>query len=92
MEELLKKWDEIKLSIQKEHALTDISFKTWLQPLSIHEMTEDTITILIPSDKAQSINYISTKYYLPIKVSIAEALHKEYEIKFILEKDLNSGI
>lgn len=92
MEELLSKWDEIKLSIQKEHALTDISFRTWLQPLSIHEMTEDTITILIPSDKAQSVNYISTKYYLPIKVSIAEALNKEYEIKFILQKDINSGI
>ncbi len=91
MEELLSKWDDIKISIQKEHALTDISFKTWLQPLSIHEMTNDTITILIPSDKAQSINYISTKYYLPIKVSIAEALHKEYEIKFILEKDLDPG-
>ena len=90
MEELLSKWDEIKLSIQKEHGLTDISFKTWLQPLSIHEMDDDTITILIPSDKAQSINYISSKYLLPIKVSIAEALHKEYEIKFILEKDIHT--
>lgn len=92
MEELLSKWDDIKLSIQKEHALSDISFKTWVQPLSIHEMTDDIITILIPSDKAQSINYISTKYYLPIKVSIAEALHKEYEIKFILEKDIDQSI
>ncbi len=91
MEELIKKWDEIKLSIQEEHRLSDISFKTWVQPLDIYEVNNDTITILIPSDKAQSINYIRTKYYLPIKVSIAEALHKEYEIDFILEKDINTS-
>ncbi len=88
MEELLSKWDDIKLSIQKEYSLTDISFKTWIQPLDIYEMSDDTITILIPSDKAQSINYISNKYYNPIRVSISEALHRELEIKFILEKDI----
>ena len=94
MEELINKWEEIKTSIQKEYSLTDISFKTWIQPLDIYEVKDDTVTILIPSDKAQSINYISNKYYLPIKVSISEALKKECDIKFVLEKDIdiNSGI
>ena len=88
MEELINKWEEIKASIQKEYSLSDISFKTWILPLDIYEVNDDVITILIPSDKAQSINYISNKYYLPIKVSISEALHKECDIKFILEKDI----
>ncbi|MBR5406945.1 MAG: chromosomal replication initiator protein DnaA [Lachnospiraceae bacterium] len=94
MEELINKWEEIKTSIQKEYSLTDISFKTWIQPLDIYEVKDDTVTILIPSDKAQSINYISNKYYLPIKVSISEALKKECDVKFVLEKDIdiNSGI
>ena len=76
MEELIKKWNEIKLSIQKEYSLTDISFKTWIQPLDIYELKDNVVTILIPSDKTQSYNYISSKYINPIKVSIAEALHK----------------
>lgn len=88
MKELLNKWEEIKLSIQKEYFLTDISFKTWIKPLEIYEVNDDIITIIIPSDKAQSINYISNKYYNPIKVSISEAIHKECDIKFILEKDI----
>ncbi len=92
MEELIKKWNEIKLSIQKEFSLTDISFKTWIQPLDIYDMKDNVITILIPSDKTQFHNYISSKYLNPIKVSIAEALNKEYEIKFILEKDISSNI
>ncbi|MCR5358094.1 MAG: chromosomal replication initiator protein DnaA [Lachnospiraceae bacterium] len=94
MEKLMNKWEEIKSSIQKEYSLSDISFKTWIQPLDIYEVKDDTITILIPSDKAQSINYISNKYYLPIKVSISEALKKECDIKFVLEKDIynNSNI
>lgn len=91
MEELLNKWDDIKSSIQKEYSLSDISFKTWIQPLDIYEVNDDVITILIPSDKAQSINYISNKYYLPIKVSISEAIHKECDIKFILEKDIHDN-
>ncbi|MCR5509119.1 MAG: chromosomal replication initiator protein DnaA [Lachnospiraceae bacterium] len=88
MEELISKWEEIKLLIQKEYSLSDISFKTWIQPLDIYEVNDDVITIMIPSDKAQSINYISNKYYHPIKVSISETLHKECEVKFILEKDI----
>ncbi len=94
MEELMNKWEEIKSFIQKEYSLTDISFKTWIQPLDIYEVKDDIVTILIPSDKAQSINYISNKYYHPIKVSISEALKRECDIRFVLEKDIfnNPGI
>ena len=68
MNELISKWDDIKASIRREYLLTDISYKTWIKPLEIYEVNEDIVTILIPSDKARSADYIKNKYYWPIQV------------------------
>ncbi|MBQ1526283.1 MAG: chromosomal replication initiator protein DnaA [Lachnospiraceae bacterium] len=89
MDELTNKWDDIKESIRKEHSLTDISYETWIIPLKLYGIENNTVIILIPSDQAQSVNYISNKYLLPFKVAISEALGKTYDVNFILEKDIN---
>ena len=39
--------------------------------------------ILVPSEQ-MTLSYISKKYYLPLKVAIAEIIGTEYEIQFIL--------
>ena len=90
MEELLAKWDEIKEAIRNEYRLTDVSYKTWIVPLKLYNVEKDKIIILIPFEQAQSINYISNKYYFPFKVTIEETVNKEYEIEFILEKDIKN--
>lgn len=92
MENLVSQWEEIKEYIRNEHELSDVSFNTWIAPLKIHNVDENTVTISIPFDQSQSKNYISKKYYLPIKVAIAEYTNKDYEIEFVLEKDADNGI
>ncbi len=90
MEEILAKWDEIKELVRKEHGLADILYKTWIMPLQVCSVDHDKITILIPSDQAHFLNYINERYYLPIRVAIAETMQKEYDVEFILEKDLEN--
>ena len=87
MENINNKWEDIKEYIKQEYQLSDIRYNTWIKPLKIHSIEGDKVIIVIPFDQSHSINYISSKYYLPIKVSIAEIIGKEYEIEFILEKD-----
>ncbi len=87
--ELIKKWDEIKESIRKEHGLTNISYETWIIPLKLHGIEDDTVIIIVPSDQAQSVSYISNKYSLPFKVAITEALNHTCDVRFILEKDIS---
>ena len=33
-----EKWDEILLTVKREHELTDISFNTWLKPLTVYQV------------------------------------------------------
>ena len=83
MDILKEKWDQILQTVKVEHELSDISFKTWLQPLQLHEITDTTVTILVPNEQ-MAIDYISKKYTFPPKVAIAECTGKEYNIEFIL--------
>lgn len=87
MSSIREKWEEIKETVRKEYELTDVSFDTWVKPLQFHEFNGDTAIIIIPSDQAHALNYISSKYKNFFKVIISEMLDRTYDISFILEKD-----
>jgi chromosomal replication initiator protein len=50
MDLLKEKWEEILYLVKVEHELSDISFKTWLKPLQIQDVSDHTVTILVPSE------------------------------------------
>jgi chromosomal replication initiator protein len=81
---IIEKWKEILDTVKKEHELSDVSFKTWLLPLTIHSVENNVAYILVPSDQQMGLNYISKKYTLPIQVAIAEVTGLDCEIEFIL--------
>ncbi|MCC8101249.1 MAG: chromosomal replication initiator protein DnaA [Clostridiales bacterium] len=94
MDLLREKWKDILLTVKEEHELSDIAFKTWLQPLLIHAVTDHTITILVPSGQV-GVDYITKKYTFPLKVAIAEYTGKEYDLRFILPEQAeqsNDGV
>jgi len=80
-------WEMIKETLRTEYDLSDISYKTWIQPLSFHSVNDDVVTIMIPSDQAHSLKYISSKYKSFFQVTISEMMDHTYDISFILEKD-----
>ena len=86
MDYLLEHWDDILSIVKSEHDITDVSFKTWLKPLTIHSIFGNTLRILVPTDQmgSMAVDYISKKYYFPLKVAIAEFTGNEYEIEFLL--------
>lgn len=89
MDLILEKWDEILETLRKEHELSDVSFKTWLQPLKVHAVENETVTVLVPTEQ-MGLNYISKKYLLPLKVAISEVTGHDYEIDFILPEQAKS--
>ncbi len=78
-----EKWLEIIEHLRVEHELSNVSFTTWIQPLKVYDVIDDTVFILVNMNS--SVEYIEKKYLLPLKVCIAEITGVEYEVKFISE-------
>lgn len=87
MDSIRENWDLIKDTLRKEYELSDISFSTWIAPLAFYEVKDNVVIIMIPSDQAHALNYISSKYRSFFQVTISEMMNHTYDITFILETD-----
>lgn len=92
MDFIKENWELIKETIRTEYDLSEISYKTWIKPLSFHSENDDVVTIMIPSDQAHSLKYISSKYRSFFQVTISEMMDHTYDISFILEKDAENDL
>ncbi|MDE7062490.1 MAG: chromosomal replication initiator protein DnaA [Lachnospiraceae bacterium] len=89
MEHIVEKWEQILQTVKEEHELTDVSFNTWLKPLKVFSLNNNTLYILVP-DEQMGLNYITKKYTLPIKVAVAEIIGEDYDIEFVLPEQAKS--
>ena len=87
-QKLKANWDLIKKQIRIESGITDISFRTWIDPLTVYDVQGNTVMILIPQDNPVALQYISKNYMDFFKVTISEFLEEMMEISFILNKDV----
>ena len=87
MDNLIQNWETIKENLKNDYDISDIAFKTWISPLQIHEIKEDTLIII--SSLQGSIDIIKKKYEIPLSVVITEFTGKEYTLKFIYPDDID---
>ena len=87
MDEIKENWLTVKETIRREYNISDISYQTWVAPLEFYNIVDDVVSIIIPSDQAHALNYISSKYKSFFQVTLTEMFDHNYDVKFILEKD-----
>ena len=92
MNEIADRWEEIKQNIQREYALSNISYKTWIEPLEYDHTEGDTVIIIIQSDQTHQLNYIKAKYTKLFQVTISEMFNKEYNVDFILKSEAGQSV
>ena len=85
MNTVKEKWPEIIEHLRVEHELSNVSFNTWIQPLKVYDVVDNTVFILVNMNA--SVEYIEKKYQLPLKECIAETTGTEYDVVFISEDD-----
>ena len=76
-------WEQILNKMKLEHCSSNISYNTWIAPLTVFEVTDDTVYILVKL--RASLEHIEEKYLLPFKVCIAEVTGYEYEVSFVTD-------
>lgn len=87
MEKLIKeKWNDILEFMQTEYSITGVAYRTWLLPLSVHSVTNNTIIISVDESKidASMINFVKSRYGQFLKTAIAEMFNQEFELQFVL--------
>ncbi len=90
MDFIKESWDLIKETLRNEYSLSAISYNTWVKPLNYYKVENDVVTIVIPSDQAHALKYITTKFKSYFQVTISEMMDHTYDISFILESDIRS--
>ena len=87
MEKVIKqKWNDILEFMKTEYNITDVAYRTWLLPLSVHSVTADTIIISVDDSKigASMLDFIKNKYGQFLKTAIAEMFDQEYKLQYVL--------
>lgn len=78
-----EKWEQVLNKMKLEYCSSNISYNTWIAPLTVADVDNDRVYILVKL-KA-SLEHIEEKYLLPFRVCIAEVTGKEYEVSFVTE-------
>lgn len=82
-----EKWEEIKNLVREEGEVSNVAYSTWIEPMECYSEDDDTVVILLPSDKGQIISHLEKKYKDFFIISIAQVMDKEYNVVFKLKKD-----
>lgn len=90
MDAIKENWNKIKEAVRREYNISNVSYHTWVEPLEFHNVVNDVVNIIIPSDQAHAINYISSKYKSFFQVTITEMFDYPYDVCFLLEKDIEA--
>ncbi len=79
-------WEQILNKMKLEYCSSNISYNTWIAPLTVYEVTDDTVYILVKLRAC--LEHIEEKYLLPFKVCIAEVTGYEYEVSFVTDDNV----
>ena len=74
-------WNQILTDIKEECEITDVSFKTWLEPLKPIDLQGTKLTVLAPDDEIQQ-NYLMCKYGRLLEKKVSERMGIECKIRF----------
>ncbi|MBP5568628.1 MAG: chromosomal replication initiator protein DnaA [Treponema sp.] len=86
MKPVQEKWDIIKNAVITDYGISPIAVKLWIDPMEYYSETDDTVTIILPNDKANIIELLTEKYKDFFIIAIYETLNDEYDVKFIADE------
>lgn len=83
-ERLQNEWDQLKEKIRSDYAISDISYKTFIQGTRVGNYDQKTISIEIPGSSESFIAYYEKRYKAIFENAIYEFLGHEVEVVFVL--------
>ncbi len=79
---LKEQWPAILERVKEDNDLSNVTFTTWLEPLEIHNVDNNTITFIVPSG-SMGINILNRKYSNMLKAAIQHVTSIDFDIRFV---------
>ena len=92
MEDLKQNWDLILQTFKERYELQDISFNSWIKPIEVYTVENDTITLIMSSTSMNpdmAVSYVEKKYLEMLRITICEIMNHEYDVRLITAKGRN---
>ena len=84
-------FEEVKQKVFDELQLSLVAYQTWIEPMKFYKVEGDSFYILLPSEKAQLLNYFKKNYKDIFHVIISDTTNHDYDIQFVFKKDEESS-
>ena len=81
-----EKWPDILSYMKDEFDISDVSYRTWLEPISIFKVTDEKLYIMVPDEFFR--NYMNKKYQKLFKVAVEEITVSRVDPEFITKEDM----
>ena len=87
LETLKEKWPEIIHFLKNEYDISEVSVETWLLPLEIYSIEDESVVKLIVPD-ANFLGYLKKKYSTMLAVSIGEVTGFKCKVDFVVKDQI----
>ena len=85
---IYEKWDEILEYMRTDLEMTTLSFNTWIKPLKIYSLDNNTLKILVEMDGA--VEYLEKKYKVYLQGAIIDVIDHIYHIEFVTKQQVET--
>ena len=86
IDQIKEKWPEILQAIREDLELTDVSFKTWLRPLTPLSVKDGELTLQFPGGSWE-LDWLNKKYAFILKSAVEVMTGFQGEIRFVTEQE-----
>lgn len=83
-------FEEVKETVRRNCNMTDISYDTWIDPLTFLTFRDGMVYLLLPTDNSIQQTYLNTYYKDFFRVTVSELLGEKVDISFLMPKESQS--
>ena len=84
---LTEHFEDVKQQIREDCGLTNISYDTWIMPLTFLSFRDGVVKILIPTDNLLQQSYLEKHYMDFFRVALSEQAGINVDVTFVLPKE-----
>ncbi|MBR7000097.1 MAG: chromosomal replication initiator protein DnaA [Lachnospiraceae bacterium] len=87
---LEERWGDILEYMKNNYNISEVSYRTWLQPLKIYDLEDNIVTLLVDDTVVHPIGlaFIRNRYGFFFKTAIEEVIYEDFEVEFVSKSQI----